>query len=206
MERLARWDGTGARPPSTACKKCKTGHKSPCVILLPGDRDSHKKRKQASIGCELKIVWLRFFSLGLITYFAANDLAVALVEHIAPFGNDEYKWKWAIEKHDSDIEYDNDMEEGQWHVHFVFDLGKSCTERRHIFDFGGFHPNIKPRGGRQQWKNTLKYLEKEGWFKTNIDDQMDEEDTNEKGEDIFREALLKNTETEFMETIAEGAP
>ena len=127
-------------------------------------------------------------------FFAANDFALAVISHIANLGNADFRWKWAIELHNDDNNYDNDMEEGSWHVHVVFDLGKPCTERGQVFDFGGFHSNIAPCRGKTQWINQLRYLEKEGWFKTNIEDRLDEEIEGENAGDIFRRALEMDTE------------
>jgi hypothetical protein len=89
------------------------------------------------------------------------------------------------------------MEKGSWHVHLVFDLGKCCTDRGQVFDYQGIHPNIKSYGGKVQWKNTLRYLEKDNWFKTNIDDEMDEDIEKGKGGQHFQHSSVKGCRGRF---------
>jgi len=137
---------------------------------------------------------------------AAYALAEALIPHIMPLANDNFQWKWAVEQHHDEGIEEGDLENGSWHVHVAIDLGKSCTERGQIFDFQGHHPNLKPCGGKVQWHNVLKDLEKNNCWQTNIDDEMDEEDDSEPKDEVFRKALAMGTEEEFQETIAEGDP
>lgn len=49
-------------------------------------------------------------------------------------------------------------------------LGKMYTKCGHVFDFQGHHPNLIPKSGSQQWKNTLKYLETDHFFKSNFEE------------------------------------
>jgi hypothetical protein len=139
-------------------------------------------------------------------FFAANDLALAIIPIIAVHATADFKWKWAIEQHHNDMVYNNDMEEGSWHVHVVFDLGRSCTERGAIFDINSIHPNLKPCGGRMQWKNCLCYLEKDGWFKTNIDNELDEELDSKPVGNVFTDALHAMSKEDFLGVIKDGAP
>jgi len=135
----------------------------------------------------------------------AYTLAEALVPHIAGFANNDYRWKWAVEQHGREEDADVDLG-GEWHIHFIFDLGKLCTERGHIFDFGGFHPNIKKCSGKTQWKNQLAYLEKDGCWQTNIEVEMDAEIEEERRDDVFRQALDCEDYKSYLQTLAEGAP
>lgn len=147
---------------------------------------------------------------GLLTYsrigdaFTAYAFALAVVEHIRPLGNEYYQYRWAVEKHhDEGIP---DDENASHHVHVAFDLGKPCTERGHVFDFGGHHPNLKPCGGKKQWENQVRYLEKDGWYGGNIGETAEEDGDTNPADDVFRQALAAETYEEYSQTIADGAP
>lgn len=85
-----------------------------------------------------------------------------------------------------------------------FDLGKMCTERGHVFDFQGHHPDLIPKGGSQQWKNALKYLEKDHFFKSNFGE--DEEECQEHGENTWAKAISMETAEEFHQTLSQEEP
>jgi hypothetical protein len=145
----------------------------------------------------------------LLTYsrvgdaFTSHQFALDVIEHIRPLANAHYKYRWAVEvHHDEGIDLDDPF--NSHHVHIVFDLGKCCTERGQIFDFGGFHPNVKPCGGRIQWRNQVNYLAKDGFFGGNTDEAEEGNGMGEEIEDVFRKALEAETMEEFTSTIADG--
>ncbi len=49
-------------------------------------------------------------------------------------------------------------------------------------------------------------MEKDGWFKTNIEDDVSEDTAGLKGDDIFATALSKDNEVEFLSTLSNGVP
>jgi hypothetical protein len=57
-----------------------------------------------------------------------------------------------------------------------------------------------------QWQNLLRYLEKDGWFKTNINDRLDEDIESKPVGDVFPEALEANSKDSFLGIIKDGAP
>ena len=146
----------------------------------------------------------------LLTYSAVGDFftayafALDVIEYIRPKATDNYLWKWAVEAHlDSNPDRDEHMEHG-WHVHLFIDLGKVNTERGHIFDFGGFHPNIKLCGGRTQRQNQLRYLEKDGFWGSNEEELMDAGITGVEKDDVFARALDASTIDDFNNIIKSG--
>ena len=137
-------------------------------------------------------------------FFTAHAFAVEVVEFIRPRATEQYLWKWAVEAHtESNPDRDEHMHEG-WHVHVFIDLGKTNTERGHIFDFGGHHPNIKLCGGRTQRWNQLRYLEKDGFWKSNEDELMEAGITGVEKDDIYGRALAAPTYNEFTDIIMSG--
>lgn len=148
---------------------------------------------------------------GLLTYshlgnfFFAYNFTVAVIPHIQQFANADFKWKWAIEQHHDEGIDEGDLENGSFYVHVCFDLGKANSERGHIFDFQGQHPNLKKTSGSQQWKNQLKYLERDHVFESNIEEEDDEE-RQENGENIWKKALSMSDYESFSQTLREEEP
>ena len=137
-------------------------------------------------------------------FFTAHQFAVEVVEFIRPRATSSYLWKWAVEAHlEHNPDRDELMPEG-WHVHVFVDLGKTNTERGHIFDYGGQHPNIKLCGGKTQRRNQLQYLEKDGFWKSNEEEVTEDELTGVQKDDVYRRALEGTTYKEFTDIIMEG--
>ncbi|KAK2464540.1 hypothetical protein APHAL10511_003447 [Amanita phalloides] len=146
---------------------------------------------------------------GLLTYscigdaFTTHAFAITAIDHICLLANEHYKYCWAVEQHhDEGIDPHDPFT--SHHIHIVFDLGKPCTEHSQIFDYGGFHPNIKPCGGCIQWENQVKYLEKDGFFGGNINLTEEDNPVNDVADNIYCLALLQTTEEAFQSTIADG--
>ena len=81
---------------------------------------------------------------------------------------------------------------------------KTNTERGHIFDYGGHHPNIKLCGGKTQRRNQLQYLEKDGFWKSNEEEVTEDEVPGVQKDDVYRRALEGTTYKEFTDIIMEG--
>lgn len=138
-------------------------------------------------------------------FFTADALLHELIPFIGRLGNEDYKYRWAIERHHDELTADiDDPFLLSFHIHFLFDLGKDCTERGNVFDYEGFHPNVIKKGGKTQFKNAANYLKKDGWWGGNLTDE--EETINGEGEDIFAMALNAKNYDEYCEIIIAGNP
>ena len=63
------------------------------------------------------------------------------------------------------------------------------------------HPNLKHAGGKNQWKNQVRYLEKEG-FST----ETSEMSSQENGKCAWAEAISTDTDEDFHGTLSPKNP
>lgn len=142
------------------------------------------------------------------TFDVAYDFAVAVIPAvIVPHANANLVWRWAVEQHHDEGIEEGDHDNGSFHVHVAFDLGRAATERGHIFDFRGNHPNIKTCGGKTQWKNTLAYLTKDLCFQDNIgNDGQEAEEARGAGEDTWGDIVAAETLEEATELLKTTQP
>ena len=152
---------------------------------------------------------------GLLTYsrigdmFTAHAFAVEVVTYLATLGTPAFQYRWAVERHKIGIDGNADVDDPYhndnscYHVHVCFDLGKQNTLSGPIFDYGGFHPNVKRTGGKKQWENQVRYLEKEGFFEGTISLS---ETRQENGENSWAEALSQSTQEDFHQVLCQKEP